>query len=272
MAALDVVSLNIERPVDAHHLPTIETLHIIAERPNQDTPYGVHFATTETEALRSGPTVVQQVGHGSICELAGLRKGDQLVELNGVSVSTLQHNEVEQMFSASSRIEVTVSRSGKSKMDMHYENLHIMVTNAPGEPLGFVFESLHHNGATVVELVRENTAAYAAGLMEGDEIFEINKHRITDELSHHNLVLMLTEPRPPGVPLILGVRRPMDGVEFTEKDLYFKESNSADKLGMHITSEDIGMSEVRCAFFRQKFTLEVAIGSHSCSLEALACV
>jgi hypothetical protein len=35
---------------------------------------------------------------------------------------------------------------------------------------------------------------------------------------------------------------------------------------------DFGTTDVRCSFLVQKFTLEDAIGSHACSLDARTCV
>ena len=234
----DVVTFNIERPTDAHELPTMEVLEIVATRDTPDTPFGVHISTRENGGVRSGDTTVQQIEHGSILDLAGVKKNDQLITVNGQHVFDLQHREVEQLIGDSLTVTLSINRAGKKSHETHYENLHIMIVNRPGEQLGFVFESLHHNGATVVELVREGSHAEAAGLLEGDEIHQINTHVITDELSHHMLVSMLTETRAPGQPLVLGVRRPMDHVTVTDIDLVIKRSQPGKPMGFTITSDE----------------------------------
>jgi hypothetical protein len=54
---------------------------------------------------------------------------------------------------------------------------------------------------------------------------------------------------------------------------YFKPDDTTNALNILplVRGSTTFEAKVRCAF-RQEFTLEDAIGSHTCSLEALACV
>jgi serine protease Do len=149
----------------------------------------------------AGGALVAEVAPKSPAENAGLESGDVIIELNGKPVKDSRHLKLQTaQIAPGTKVPLKVIRDGKEKsLDVVLKEFPKDETLARGGQNQLESSSDALDGVTVAEIdnavrrqlglpaqlrgalvtqVEENSAAYAAGLREGDVILEINRKAV----------------------------------------------------------------------------------------------
>ncbi|CAH8592772.1 unnamed protein product [Schistosoma turkestanicum] len=147
-------------------LPFTEVREISVTRPEVGKRFGVRI-----EKCGKG-TYLTTVLPGSVASQSGLKIGDEILQLNGIAVQPISINTINQLVRSANQLKITYRpRTMLAKIRL------IIVKKIDGRVgirLKKIAEGLY------VDVVLPNSAAYEAGIKEGDELICVNNQIVTN--------------------------------------------------------------------------------------------
>ena len=127
---------------------------------------GVYMVHYEHAAYMDEPAVVGSIEHNSPAEKAGIKPGDRIIQIDGVSNPTWEQVEMKQLVSANQALPFTVVRG--------VERIQGTVVPSAGDSEQPASAGWVPNVPVVIGDIEGNMPAAKAGLKEGDRILSID--------------------------------------------------------------------------------------------------
>ncbi|XP_022660827.1 multiple PDZ domain protein-like isoform X1 [Varroa destructor] len=141
-----------------------------------------------------GAIVVHEIlEHGAAHQDGRLRVGDQIVELNGIDLSTASHEQaINALRQVSSPVRMVVYRDTEHNLNTSNETFDVAITKKPGRGLGVCIVSRHDppGGVFISEVVAGGAVEQDGRLFQGDEILEINGQDVKDASPEYAAALL----------------------------------------------------------------------------------
>ncbi|XP_003748014.1 multiple PDZ domain protein [Galendromus occidentalis] len=125
-----------------------------------------------------GAIVVHEIlEHGAAHQDGRLKVGDQIVELNGIDLSTATHEQaINALRQVSSPVRMVVYRDTEQNLNVNNETFDVEIAKKAGRGLGVCIVSRNDppGGVFISEVVAGGAVEQDGRLYQGDEILEIN--------------------------------------------------------------------------------------------------
>jgi regulator of sigma E protease len=200
-------------------------------------PAGLFMVQYERLAFFLEPATLGYVDEGSPADLAGIREGDTVVEINRRATPTWEAVKLAEIAAANSTIDVTVERGG--------ERLHLPVKLGADPETGIGDAGWSESAPVRLDGITPGMPADQAGLQDGDILVSVNGEPI---LSSRKVPVLIAASE--GKPVALEVRREgqVHNLEVTPIFTEYEGSDATWRIGVRRVGPDYERIETTMGF------------------------